>query len=134
MTVAPGASVLSAAGRTPDLHPTAFVAAGARVVGGVTLAEGAIANDAGQARLSNPVVRAQRGDLAVSGSVNLAEAAIDARLTLFGSGGAGAPADTRPEIGATTLAYFRLICAVAIAALAAATSAALACCAATAVA
>lgn len=41
MTVAPGASVLSAAGRTPDLHPTAFVAAGARVVGGVTLAEGA---------------------------------------------------------------------------------------------
>ncbi|MBV8110639.1 MAG: AsmA family protein [Hyphomicrobiales bacterium] len=65
----------------------------------VTLAEGAIAIDAGQARLSNPVVRAQRGDLAVSGSVNLAEAAIDARLTLFGSGGAGAPADTRPEIG-----------------------------------
>src|SRR4029077_14547436 len=38
-------------------------------------------------------------DLAVSGSVNLAEAAIDARLTLVGSGGAGAPADTRPEIG-----------------------------------
>jgi large subunit ribosomal protein L24 len=74
---------------------------GALASGGlpVTLAEGAIAIDAGQARLSNPVVRAQRGDLAVSGSVNLAEAAIDARLTLFGSGGAGAPADTRPEIG-----------------------------------
>src|SRR5215813_5947970 len=65
----------------------------------VSLAEGAIAIDAGQARLSNPVVRAQRGDLAVSGSVNLAEAALDARLTLFGAGGAGAPADTRPEIG-----------------------------------
>jgi uncharacterized protein involved in outer membrane biogenesis len=65
----------------------------------VTLAEGAIAIDAGQARLRNPVVRAQRGDLAVSGSINLAEAAIDARLTLFGSSGAGAPADTRPEIG-----------------------------------
>jgi large subunit ribosomal protein L24 len=74
---------------------------GALASGGliVTLAEGAIAIDAGQARLSNPVVRAQRGDLAVSGSVNLAEAAIDARVTLFGSGGAGAPADTRPEIG-----------------------------------
>jgi len=74
---------------------------GALASGGlpVTLAEGAIAIDAGQARLSNPVVRAQRGDLAVSGSVNLAEAAIDARLILFGSGGAGAPADTRPEIG-----------------------------------
>ncbi|WP_194398251.1 gamma carbonic anhydrase family protein [Microbacterium atlanticum] len=41
MTVAPGASILSAAGRTPDLHPTAFVAAGARIVGGVTLGEGA---------------------------------------------------------------------------------------------
>jgi large subunit ribosomal protein L24 len=65
----------------------------------VTLAEGAITVDAGQARLSNPVVRAQRADLAVSGSVNLAEAALDARLTLFGAGGAGAPADTRPEIG-----------------------------------
>lgn len=37
MTVAPGASVLSAAGRTPALDPTSFVAAGARVVGGVTL-------------------------------------------------------------------------------------------------
>jgi len=40
MTIAPGASVLSAAGRTPQLHPTAFVAAGARVVGAVTLSEG----------------------------------------------------------------------------------------------
>jgi len=40
MTVAPGASVLSAAGRTPSLDPTAFVAAGARVVGGVVLSEG----------------------------------------------------------------------------------------------
>ena len=41
MTIAPGASVLSAAGRTPQVHPTAFVAAGARVVGGVTLSAGA---------------------------------------------------------------------------------------------
>ncbi len=40
MTIAPEASVLSAAGRTPALDPTAFVAAGARVVGGVTLSEG----------------------------------------------------------------------------------------------
>ena len=40
MTVAPGASVLTAAGRTPSLDPTAFVAAGARVVGGVVLSEG----------------------------------------------------------------------------------------------
>jgi carbonic anhydrase/acetyltransferase-like protein (isoleucine patch superfamily) len=41
MTVAPGASVLTAAGRTPALDPTSFVAAGARVVGGVTLGPGA---------------------------------------------------------------------------------------------
>ncbi|WP_109211170.1 MULTISPECIES: gamma carbonic anhydrase family protein [Microbacterium] len=41
MTVAPGASVLSAAGRTPKLDPTSFVAAGARIVGGVTLGPGA---------------------------------------------------------------------------------------------
>lgn len=40
MTIATGASVLSAAGRTPALDPTAFVAEGARVVGGVTLSEG----------------------------------------------------------------------------------------------
>lgn len=41
MTIAEGASVLSVAGRTPQIDPTAFVAAGARVLGGVTLAEGA---------------------------------------------------------------------------------------------
>jgi carbonic anhydrase/acetyltransferase-like protein (isoleucine patch superfamily) len=41
MTVAVGASVLTAAGRTPALDPTSFVAAGARVVGGVTLGAGA---------------------------------------------------------------------------------------------
>ena len=41
MTIAPGASILSAAGRTPTIDPSAFVAAGARVVGGVTLSEGA---------------------------------------------------------------------------------------------
>jgi carbonic anhydrase/acetyltransferase-like protein (isoleucine patch superfamily) len=40
MTIAEGASVLSVAGRTPTLDPTAFVATGARVIGGVSLAEG----------------------------------------------------------------------------------------------
>src|SRR5262249_11674958 len=65
----------------------------------LTLAEGAIIIDAGQARLNNTVVRAQRGDLAVSGSANLTEAALDARLTMFGTGGPGAPGNTRPEIG-----------------------------------
>jgi uncharacterized protein involved in outer membrane biogenesis len=64
----------------------------------VTLAEGAIAINAGQARLSNTVVHAQRADLAMSGSVDLAEVALDARLTLSGDGGTGAPANSRPEI------------------------------------
>lgn len=41
MTIAEGSSVLSVAGSTPQIDPTAFVAAGARVLGAVTLAEGA---------------------------------------------------------------------------------------------
>jgi len=41
MTIAEGASILSAAGRTPQLDPTSFVAVGARVIGGVTLGPGA---------------------------------------------------------------------------------------------
>jgi large subunit ribosomal protein L24 len=64
----------------------------------VALAEGAITINAGQARLSDVTVRAQRADLAVSGSVNLADAALEGRLTLFCMGGAGAPPDSRPEI------------------------------------
>jgi hypothetical protein len=70
----------------------------ARGVLSVALAEGAISINAGQARLSDVTVRAQRADLAVSGSVNLADAALEGRLTLFGTGGASAPANTRPEI------------------------------------
>jgi uncharacterized protein involved in outer membrane biogenesis len=64
----------------------------------VPLAEGAITIEAGQARLSGTTVRAQRADVAVSGGVNLAEGALDARLTLSGVGGPGAPANTRPEV------------------------------------
>jgi large subunit ribosomal protein L24 len=64
----------------------------------VTLAEGTITINAGQAQLSNVMARAQGADLAVSGSVNLAEGALDARFTLLGAGGPGAPANTRPEI------------------------------------
>jgi hypothetical protein len=65
---------------------------------GIALAEGAITISDGQVRLNNPTVRAQRADLTAGGTVNLAEGALDARLTLFGAG-AGAPTDTRPEIG-----------------------------------
>ena len=66
---------------------------------GVALAEGAITISDGQARLSNPTVRAQRADLAAGGNINLSDGALDARLTLFGAAGSGGPADTRPEIG-----------------------------------
>ncbi len=41
MTIAEGASVLAVAGLTPRVDETAFIAAGARVVGDVTIAEGA---------------------------------------------------------------------------------------------
>ena len=41
MTIAEHASVLTVAGRTPQIDPSAFVAAGARVIGAVTLAPAA---------------------------------------------------------------------------------------------
>ena len=41
MTVASGASILSVSGKSPSLDETAFVAAGARVIGDVRLGEGA---------------------------------------------------------------------------------------------
>src|SRR5690242_6478415 len=41
MTISDDAAVLAVAGRSPDLHPDAFVASGARVIGAVSLAEGA---------------------------------------------------------------------------------------------
>jgi large subunit ribosomal protein L24 len=74
-------------------------AALARGVLAVPLAEGAITIESGQARLTNSVVHAQRADLAASGSVDLAEGMLDARLTLSGTAGAGALADSRPEVG-----------------------------------
>src|SRR5436309_8844930 len=66
---------------------------------GITSAEGAITISDGQARVSNPTVRAQRADLAANGSVNLIDRALDARRILFAAGGAAAAAETRPEIG-----------------------------------
>ncbi|WP_438352815.1 gamma carbonic anhydrase family protein [Microbacterium sp. CJ88] len=40
MTNAEGSSVLSVSGKTPAIHPSAFVATGARVIGDVRLGEG----------------------------------------------------------------------------------------------
>jgi hypothetical protein len=62
------------------------------------LAEGTITVEAGHARLGSLMVRAQRADLAVNGGINLIDGTLDVRLTLFGAGGAGAPANTRPEV------------------------------------
>ena len=64
MTIAAGASVLSAAGRTPALHPSAFVAAGARVIGGVTLNEGSSV-------WYNAVLRADGDTITVGAGSNL---------------------------------------------------------------
>jgi uncharacterized protein involved in outer membrane biogenesis len=65
---------------------------------GIALAEGAITINAGQARLSNIMVRALGADLAAAGGVNLSEGAIDARLILAGVAGPSAPVNTRPEV------------------------------------
>ena len=62
------------------------------------LAEGALTINAGQARLGNIMVRAQGADLTAGGSVNLADGALDARLSLLGAAGTGSLASTRPEI------------------------------------
>jgi large subunit ribosomal protein L24 len=68
--------------------------------GGLTipLAEGAFTINAGQARVSNTVLRAQGADLTMVGNLNFAEAEIDTRLVLSGTGGS---TGGRPEIGIT---------------------------------
>ncbi len=64
MTIADHASVLSLAGATPQLHPTSFLAAGARVIGAVTLHEGASV-------WYNAVVRADSDSITVGAGSNL---------------------------------------------------------------
>lgn len=64
MTIAPDASVLSVSGKTPALDPSAFVAAGARVVGDVRLAEGASV-------WYNAVLRADGDSISVGAGSNL---------------------------------------------------------------
>ena len=64
MTIAEGASVLSVAEMVPQLDPGSFVAAGARIVGAVTLAEGASA-------WYNAVLRADGAPITVGPGSNL---------------------------------------------------------------
>jgi large subunit ribosomal protein L24 len=82
------------ANRVRDRIDTALAGGGLSVA----LAEGAITISAGQARLSNTMVRAQGADLAVAGGVNLSDGVLDARLVFSGGAGAGASGDSRPEI------------------------------------
>ncbi|WP_396656830.1 gamma carbonic anhydrase family protein [Microbacterium sp.] len=64
MTIADGASILSVAGRTPQLAPDSFVASGARVIGGVTLGPGASV-------WYNAVLRADGDTITVGAGSNL---------------------------------------------------------------
>jgi uncharacterized protein involved in outer membrane biogenesis len=65
----------------------------------VPQAEGAIVVAAGQARLNNLVVRSDNAELALGGSVVLADDLIDARMTLSGLGRTDGPVGIQPEIG-----------------------------------
>ncbi|HET8928843.1 MAG TPA: gamma carbonic anhydrase family protein [Microbacterium sp.] len=64
MTIADGASILSVAGRVPQLDPDSFVAAGARVIGAVTLGPGASV-------WYNAVLRADGDTITVGAGSNL---------------------------------------------------------------
>jgi hypothetical protein len=63
----------------------------------VPLAQGELIAVAGQLRLANTAVRANGANLAVTGSFDIAENTIDARLALSGPALAGVPGDIRPE-------------------------------------
>lgn len=65
----------------------------------VPQAAGAIVVAAGQARLNNLVVRSDTAELALGGSVTLAEELIDVRMTLSGAGRTDGPGGLQPEIG-----------------------------------
>ena len=64
MTIAPDASVLAVGGASPRLDPSSFVAAGARVIGAVTLGEGASV-------WYNAVLRADSDAITVGAGSNL---------------------------------------------------------------
>jgi carbonic anhydrase/acetyltransferase-like protein (isoleucine patch superfamily) len=64
MTIADDASVLAVEDRSPNLHPSAFVASGARVIGAVTLGEGASV-------WYNAVLRADSAPITVGAGSNL---------------------------------------------------------------
>jgi large subunit ribosomal protein L24 len=65
----------------------------------VPQAEGAIVVTAGQARLNNLVLRSEKVELALGGSVTLADDLIDVRMTLSGAGRTDGAGGLQPEIG-----------------------------------
>jgi carbonic anhydrase/acetyltransferase-like protein (isoleucine patch superfamily) len=64
MTIADGASVLTVSGKTPVIDPSAFLAAGARVMGDVRIAEGSSV-------WYNAVLRADGDSITVAAGSNL---------------------------------------------------------------
>jgi carbonic anhydrase/acetyltransferase-like protein (isoleucine patch superfamily) len=64
MTIADGASVLSVSGKTPVIDPSAFLAAGARVIGDVRMAEGSSV-------WYNAVLRADGDSITIGAGSNL---------------------------------------------------------------
>ena len=65
----------------------------------VPLAEGEIVLAAGQARVTNMVVRAENADLRATGSIDLAQNTIEAHLLMQGPAGLGGASNGRPEVG-----------------------------------
>jgi uncharacterized protein involved in outer membrane biogenesis len=61
-------------------------------------ADGALTIAAGQARVSNVIAHGEGADLTLSGTLDLAGGALDARLTLSGSPDGGAPGTARPDL------------------------------------
>jgi hypothetical protein len=67
----------------------------------VALAQGEIAISAGQLRLANTAVQVKGAELGVRMDVDLASGAMNARLSLAGSGASDAPKGLRPEVTVT---------------------------------
>jgi hypothetical protein len=64
----------------------------------IARADGALTITAGQARVSNVVAQGEGANLTVSGTLDLASRALDARLTISGPAQGGAPGTARPEV------------------------------------
>jgi uncharacterized protein involved in outer membrane biogenesis len=64
----------------------------------IARADGALTITAGQAHVSNVIAHGEGADLTLSGTLELAGRALDARLTLSGPADGGAPGTARPDL------------------------------------